>query len=1130
MTIPDEARSSTGGTPMPVRLILLMTALSQLLLAAGAGASPAQSVGPRLFKSGPIQSSADGRWVWVANMHADSVARIDTRDGSVSTFALPDPVTRDSPRGLSVTESGSEVWVAAHDSDRLYVLNGSHGGLLHTIDLPWGSGPYSIALSPPDSTGHQRWGLATLHRAEALAMIDTTTRQVSILRPVFLAPHGVAWTEDGLSAWVTHLAVDGEHPHITRVDVSGTRPTVATHINAFAATPRHTGQLSNQDASKNVAEGGYLNFRGHPAQVPSRLGVNQLWLPTQYHNMTQDVYSPEASIQVSLRKLDLSTRRFSNNDKIVLTAQHIHDPTRGDNNPPWLGYGWNAHMSGGVDLAFAEIGFKMHALVLGEQSNDLVLFAWDTPPFRSQSSANAAGLPEVSVGQRPMGVTVLPTAPLAYVYNALSFDVSVVDLSNPAQPTVRRSIAIGGPVAADPVSSPTRLRGARLFYTSADPRISANQKVSCASCHINAETDGRHWGFHHLPPGTAGQGHGSRSTPSLLGVGLTHTPGQRDPQHGFGQLHRSGDRDEIQDFEHTFQSPIMGGSGLLGRQANAELGAPNAGRDADLDAMADFLLALPPLMRSPYRAPDGSLTDAALRGATFFKGTDQSARPADAGCARCHSPQTNFTDYGYHDAGGRRDASEQELNDATRRGSCLWCANTPSLVGVWNTPPYEGVWQYPESFGDVLLDFSTPGRPVRHGNTGRLTGRQVADLAEFVLSIDGNMTAAEVAAARDTSPPHITRAEPASLTRVDVWFNESVERTSAEDTTNYRIVDMTSGRSVRVTGARLDTQNGDHVTLDTSLRASAAGYHYRLEASGPIKDLADTASGGTANVINAADPRNVHTFTLTDTLTISLGASGYENLTIPVHDASPVGPNLSTWSFDRVMSSLSGENVVPGFVRFDWQDEFVRVTGVQVPDEIVDARFSLNAIYGDAQPLEIRRTLQAWSDSQGGGDWNQNPVGGPTWRDHEHPNKPWNRPGAGALGGDGRKPSDYNGAYDLTESVDAVVQMQAINERVEFAGPGVTDAFRFWHAYPDLDYGYAVRLHNRPPAQPVVRFERWEGNLRQFGPVLTITYRLWRSVELPPGTATVTSQPPAPTPTLVDRLLWKAYLPAVSRR
>jgi hypothetical protein len=59
---------------------------------------------------------------------------------------------------------------------------------------------------------------------------------------------------------------------------------------------------------------------------------------------------------------------------------------------------------------------------------------------------------------------------------------------------------------------------------------------------------------------------------------------------------------------------------------------------------------------------------------------------------------------------------------------------------------------------------------------------------------------------------------------------------------------------------------------------------------------------------------------LTDRLTITLGASGYENLKSPVHDAAMIGPNLSTWSHDSVWLGVvsGGPGFNTAFLRFDW--------------------------------------------------------------------------------------------------------------------------------------------------------------------------------------------------------------------
>ena len=1021
--------------------------------------------GARLFKSGPIQITADGTRVWCVNPDNDSVTTIDTATEEVTEYPLPPLAAgRHAPHGLSVMEDGSEVWVACHDSDRVYVLSGADGSVLEQIELPWGTGPFSIALSP-----EQRTALVTLHRGEALAVLDVSTRRFTHhLQHLFWAPMGIAWAEGGRAAWVNHIFSPGEHPLQTRIDFSGPAPRVSTSMQIFPADPRQSSRLT---APFNVAEGGYLNVRGHPAQIPPASGRNELWLPTQYHNMTEDTPSPDSTVQSVVRHLDLTTRSMltANKDKVILSALHVHDPTASG---AYLGPGWNVGAAGPLDLGFSRDG--QMAYVLLELSRNVVLLPTSTSNLRP---TNATALAEIKVGYRPIGLAASPVTSNAYVLNQLTRDVSVIDLAGLRE--VKRLAAT--PLTGERFPAAVLL-GAKVFHSSDDPRISRSGKMACASCHINAEHDGRSWANQNLPGN-----HGPRSTPSLLGLRLSAGP--RDPATGFGQLHRSGDRDEVQDFEHTFQGPQMGGTGFLGTNVQAELGAPNAGRSAELDGLATYLMSLEPLRRSPYRVPGGTLSEAAVRGATFFAGTNRPVRRADAGCVTCHVPETGFCDLKFHNVGQRREASERELNNRTP----AWSVNTPSLVGVWATAPYVGDLNETEahhardSMLGLLRDMVGRANSItNHGRPDGLTLKQLTDLAEFVLSIDGNMTAADVRNARDESPPRLERVEPASLTRLDVWFNESVQPSGATNPASWILTDE-HGARVPITGTIWDPQNGDHATLLTQLRPYTT---YQLLALGTILDEADAASGNAANALEPSDPANQRSFTLTDRLSITLGASGYENLTISVHDAAMVGPNLSTWSHDSVwvfpVSGAPGFNTA--FVRFEWAAAFRAATGVTNALQLLGAGLRLEPDFGDSQTLHLRRCLQRWSDPASGGDFNSNPTGGPTWNASAHGTRNWNQPGAGRLGSDGTNVNDYFGTNDLAARVDAVAVMTAINEPAELSGALMTEAFRFWLANPSVDYGYALRL--APGSRAETKFGRWESGLRADGPVLRLTYLL----------------------------------------
>lgn len=1082
-----------GGVTFRKRVCLV---IGVLVLGVAGGIVPALALGARSFKSGPIQITADGSMLWVVNPDHDSVTRVATATETVIEFPLPQPAggppEKHKPRGLSVKEDGSEVWVACHDSDRVYVLRGSDGVVLSRIDLPWGSGPYSVALSRDQSRA-----LVTCLRSSKLAVIDVATRQVTSLLDCFRSPLGIAWLEDGVSAWITHLHVNDRLTRVSRLDVSGGTPRVTTQERTDGTGPQDSAALNDANPAHNIAEGGYLNFRGHLAQVPGVPGGGRVWVPTQYGNRNQTIVNPDSILQTTIRQIDLTTRRIPNtlNDKIILSAKQVHDPAA--QNTPWRGTGWDAPVAGPVDIAFSSDGAT--TFLLNELSENLLVMPTNTPPCQNGtvSPCNVAAPPPVTVtvGYRPMGVAVAPVViggqQRAYVANILSRDVSVVNVTNPAASAELHRIAVT-PVTPEPASAHFR-NGERLFHSSVDPRASSNRKVACGSCHMYGEQDGRAWELQSLPGS-----HGPRQTQSILGVGLSMSG--IDPATGLGQLHRSGDRDEVQDFDHTFRGTQMGGTGFIAPGSiQAPLGPANAGRSADLDDVAAYVLALGPLSRSPYRNADGSLSEAAVRGATMFLGSG--ARLADAKCATCHVPETGYVDHTFHDVGERHDAGENELN--TR--APVWGVNTASLVGVWDSPPYVGAFgsKDPESMVEEVIDFRNPGRTKSHGSVVGLTGHQIADLAEFVDSIDGNLTAAQVRSLADTTRPRIVRVEPASLTRVDVWFSESIAPSAA--TPSAWRLSAVGGPDVAVTGAVLDVQNGDRVTLTVAgMHHDCGAATYRLVPLGPISDLADTASGGMANLLDTADPANTKTFVIGNTLTVTFGASGYENFTIPVHDAGTIF-GLPTLANGSVWLRANGTNLNTDFLRFEWESAFAS-TGVSSSSAIVDASVSLLPYFGDSQTIEARRVLQRWWD-HGLGDLVQTPVnpsnghGGPTYRDSEFNVKAWNAVNAGArtAGINGASPSDYFGTRDTAFTPDATVTMSSIGTRTVLSGAGVLAAFRFWFTNPTLDQGYALTLQASPQPKQETKFHAVEEELHQMGPVLTITYTLPATTSPPPS-------------------------------
>jgi YVTN family beta-propeller protein len=334
------------------------------------------------------------------------------------------------------------------------------------------------------------------------------------------------------------------------------------------------------------------------------------------------------------------------------------------------------------DIAFSPDGKRMYVVSLG--SGDLSVVDLTT----------RQRIARVDVGDGPRGIVVTPDGRKAYVVNSLSDDVSVVDLV-----ALRETKRI--PIAQS-LLPPQIKRGKLLFFSSRSTETARDRWISCATCHFDGEHDGRTW-FTALGP---------RNTTSMRGVGDTRP------------VHWSADRDEVQDFEFTIRE-LQAGTGLIRNGTpNPALGSPNAGRSADLDALAAFVESLRP-KTSPFRRPwpsrdpDGSLTIEARRGRLIFE-------RQDVGCATCHVPprytdSTTASPFIKHDV-GTGDGPDERLGPAF---------DTPSLRGLWDSAPYlhDGS---AATLRDVLITRNPQGR---HGRTSQLSEAEIRDLIAFLLSL-----------------------------------------------------------------------------------------------------------------------------------------------------------------------------------------------------------------------------------------------------------------------------------------------------------------------------------------------------------------------------------------------------------
>ena len=261
------------------------------------------------------------------------------------------------------------------------------------------------------------------------------------------------------------------------------------------------------------------------------------------------------------------------------------------------------------------------------------------------------------VGRAPQGLAISADGLRLYVSNFMDRTVGVYDLA-PLLQGGQYSVpllATLSTVATEKLAANV-LVGKKLFYDARDPRLAAQNYMSCASCHNDGGHDGRVWDL-------AAQGEGLRNTIALRGRG------------GMGQgfLHWSNNFNEVQDFEGQIRS-LAGGTGLMDGSASTPLDTPKAGLSADLDALAAYVASLNAFAPAPARPSASSLSADAAAGKAVFTAMN---------CAACHSGAA-FTGSGLNTSAN---VGTIKPSSGLRLFGSLTGIDIPTLRDVWASAP-----------------------------------------------------------------------------------------------------------------------------------------------------------------------------------------------------------------------------------------------------------------------------------------------------------------------------------------------------------------------------------------------------------------------------------------------------------
>lgn len=594
------------------------------------------SPGPYPTQSSTMAVGDDpaGRRLWVVNPDADTVSVLDP----VSGAKLSEHPVGSNPRNIARDGNG-RYWVSCHLSDEILVLNPD--GTTHTaISLDFGAAPFGVCASPD---GEQIF--VTLYGSGHLQRYQADAPSASpVTQSTFATPRAIAVSGNGERVLVTRFISPDQEGLVG--EFAGTQPALDS-VRTFTLKCAIQGDGGDRASGvPNYLTGIAISPDGTRASVVSKQDNIQRGLFYGVPDLTH-----ETTVRAVVSFLDLDA-----NEEILNLRKDFDN----SDSPSAVAY---TPMGDTVLVAL-----QGNNRVVGIDTLSL------TPTTGVTAGASTESTPAVlrvdmGAGLAPQGLLLDTVSGRLFIQNFMSRSVTMRDADSLISQN-RSSvplIAETGTVAVESLTAEV-LEGKQIFYNAADPRMSGDSYISCATCHIDGGHDGQVWDFH-------GRGEGLRRTTDLRGrSGVGH-----------GNVHWSGNFDEIQDFEHDIRGPF-GGTGFLSltpqefAQFHASPASGKTGLSSELDALSAYVSSLGNEMvpRSPHRESNGNYTAAALRGQALFTAE---------GCVACHSGDSlTMSPLGPAAAQSLSNVGSLSEISGQRLGQTLAGIDIPTLHGIHASP------------------------------------------------------------------------------------------------------------------------------------------------------------------------------------------------------------------------------------------------------------------------------------------------------------------------------------------------------------------------------------------------------------------------------------------------------------
>jgi YVTN family beta-propeller protein len=603
--------------------------------------------------SSTLATTPDGAELLVANPDSNSLTFVDTATQVVQA----EIAVGVGPVSVAVAPGGERAYVANQGADSLAVVDIAQRVVSQTLAL--GGRPSGVAVSPDGRL------LAVAESGEdRIRLLNPQTLQILALLPVTDRPYGLAFTPDSRRLLVTHLLrgsltvllVQPWQSFFPLVGVAALpgetdRSPPPASLNAPLASPASLLVIARSIAT-------WPNVAPAPAVIVNSAGSRAYLAQTMANGLGLNTsFDTTVFPKVSVINLANNTHQATEHISLPETDRPV-----------------------GLPWSLALVKNDQELWVVNSASNDLSVIDLSLPTFPRRTA-------HIYLQDRPRGIVFSADGSRAYVNNTLAGTLSVID-------AVAYQVIQTIPVTTLPLP-PALLNGKRLFHSSARSDLAQARWISCNTCHIEGEHDGRTWLVQYLgevPPGE--QPVIRRNTTSLLGMIETYP------------LRWSAEWDESADSEFSVRFEQFG-AGLIDGSMNPTLGAPNQGRSYDLDCLALFIdsLAAP--------AHSQSLSEAAQRGKAIFESPQ-------AGCAVCH-PAPLYSDLQTHDVG-------------TANGPGEWFGpsiDTPTLRFLYDSAPY----LHDGSAASLLDVLTTKNLADEHGVTSHLDAQELQDLIAYLLAL-----------------------------------------------------------------------------------------------------------------------------------------------------------------------------------------------------------------------------------------------------------------------------------------------------------------------------------------------------------------------------------------------------------